>query len=55
MGRNDLWKRTNRITDNHEPETVMSSKKGSITQNLLTQHAEELVYPGNSNMTIMQY
>jgi len=48
-------KKTNRLTDNRDSEPVKSSKKPSIDENLLTQSVEELVYPGNCNMIIVQY
>ncbi|OIT31579.1 hypothetical protein A4A49_64256, partial [Nicotiana attenuata] len=54
MGKNDFWKKTNRLTDNRDSEPVKSSKKLSIDENLLTQPVEELVYPGNCNMIIVE-
>ncbi|OIT18996.1 hypothetical protein A4A49_53348, partial [Nicotiana attenuata] len=51
MGRNGLRKRNNRLTDDHETEPSKSSKKASVTEDLLTQLIEEVVYSGNMNMT----
>ncbi|OIT20312.1 hypothetical protein A4A49_63684, partial [Nicotiana attenuata] len=56
MDRNGFRKRNNRFTDDHETESPKSSKKVSVTDDLPTQHMEEVLtyimnFLKNMNMT----